>query len=181
LDDAVMFIEKMRQVSVSLSRVESSICSIAILPMVQNAVLRVRREHNIDADRIKLHLPADAIVNSNPLAEELFWNVIDNAVKQGSPILEISCPVCDERATTILVTDYAGGVSSDIMEYLNSPLEGTTNNTPGKGLGLMLIKRLSELCGAKTLAMDTVNEEKVVGTTFKIVFSTSTSPVSNLP
>jgi signal transduction histidine kinase len=181
MEDAVVFIEKMRQVSVSLSRVESSIGPIAIAPMVQNAVSRVQREYSSNGGRIELKIPEDAVVNSNPLAEELFWNVIDNAVKQGSPVIEISCPQCDERSTTIQITDYAGGVSSEILAYLNSSIKGMTNSAPGKGLGLMLIKRLSELCGAKTLALLTISETEAVGTTFRIVFSTSTAAVPNLP
>lgn len=180
MDDAVEFIEKMRQVSVSLSRVESSINPIAITPMVQNAVTRVEREYRADRGRIELRLPLDAIVNSNPLAEELFWNIIDNAVKQGSPIVEISCLLCDDRTTSILVTDYAGGISKDIMDYLNSPFKNTTNGAPGKGLGLMLIKQLSQLCGAKTNATHTIMENEVVGTTFRIDLSSATT-TPNLP
>jgi hypothetical protein len=61
------------------------------------------------------------------------------------------------------------------MAYLNSPMKDAANGAPGKGLGLMLIKRLSELCGAKTHTSDTIRETGIVGTTFRIVFSTSTS------
>jgi signal transduction histidine kinase len=181
MDDAVVFIEKMRQVSVSLSRVESSIGPIAIAPLVQNAISRVQREYGTSGGRIELQFPEDAVINANPLAEELFWNIIDNAIKQGSPVVEISCPHCDERSTTIQIADYAGGVSSEIIAYLNSSTKGMANSAPGKGLGLMLIKRLSELCGAKTRALLTISENEAVGTTFRIVFSTSTSTVPNLP
>ncbi len=175
MEDAVVFIEKMRQVSVSLSRVESSVGSIPIAPLVQSAVSRVQKEYGPDGCRIDLQIPEEIVVNTNPLAEELFWNIIDNAVKQGSPVVEISCPHCDERSTSIQITDYAGGISSEIMVYLNSSMKGTTNSAPGKGLGLMLIKRLSELCGAKTRASDTINATEAVGTTFRVTFSTGSS------
>ena len=175
MEDAVVFIEKMRQVSVSLSRVESSIGPIAIAPMIQNATSRVQREYGDDEANITVKIQEESMVNSNPLAEELLWNIIDNAVKQGSHLVEISCPQCDERSTTIQVTDYAGGVSREVMAYLNSPMKNATNSAPGKGLGLMLIKRLSDLCGAKTRASDTIRETGIVGTTFRIVFSTSAS------
>ncbi|MHA1938238.1 MAG: sensor histidine kinase [Candidatus Thorarchaeota archaeon] len=175
MEDAVVFIEKMRQVSVSLSRVESSIGPIAIAPLVRNAASRVQREYGADGANISFQIQEESMVNSNPLAEELFWNIIDNAVKQGSPTVEISCPQCDERSTTIQVTDYAGGVSREVMAYLNAPMKNAANSAPGKGLGLMLIKRLSELCGAKTRASDTIRETGIVGTTFQVVFSTSAS------
>ncbi|MHA2385934.1 MAG: sensor histidine kinase [Candidatus Thorarchaeota archaeon] len=175
MEDAVIFIEKMRQVSVSLSRVESSIGPITISPMIENATSRVQREYGDGVANITVKIQEKAMVNSNPLAEELLWNIIDNAVKQGSHIVEISCPQCDERSTTIQVTDYAGGVSREVMAYLNSPMKNSANSAPGKGLGLMLIKRLSDLCGAKTRASDTIRETGIVGTTFRIVFSTSAS------
>jgi signal transduction histidine kinase len=175
MEDAVVFIEKMRQVSVSLSRVESSIGPTAIAPMIRNATSRVQREYGAEGADISIQIQEESMVNSNPLAEELLWNIIDNAVKQGSSAVEISCPQCDERSTTIQITDYAGGVSREIMAYLNSPMKNATNSAPGKGLGLMLIKRLSELCGAKTRASDTIRETGIVGTTFRIVFSTASS------
>jgi signal transduction histidine kinase len=181
MEDAVVFIEKMRQVSVSLSRVESSIGPYVIAPFIQNAISRVQREYGSNGGRIELQIPEDAVVNTNPLTEELFWNIIDNAVKHGSPIVEISCPRCDERSTTIQITDYAGGISSEIMSYLNSRMKNMASGVPGKGLGLMLIKRLSELCGAKTRASNTISDTNVVGTTFSIVFSTSAYVVPNRP
>ncbi|TLV02289.1 sensor histidine kinase [Dyadobacter luticola] len=116
------------------------------------------------------HVLPGVILKSNPqLISIILHNLIDNAIKvtyDGK--ITVSCT--DHRNELHLtVTDSGTGMDPRIMGWINSPskIPGTEHNAQSFGMGLLIVKELSSLVGAKLLAEPNLPS----GTSVHIIFS----------
>jgi signal transduction histidine kinase len=170
MEDAIKFCESMRDVSASLLRLEARHTPIRLVRMVESVMHRVQREYGLKGNRLAISLETDPLVYTNQLAEELFWNIVHNALKHGGSKVTIQSRDPIDRSHYISIIDDAGGMPSEVKEYLNSKDPSSTPEVPGSGLGLALIKGLAEVCGASLSVYDVLNESSLVGTEILLGF-----------
>jgi signal transduction histidine kinase len=115
-------------------------------------------------------VPVDLTLLTCKIVKELLWNISDNAFKHGSETLTINVKDRNADAVTLVVSDHAGGMSPEIREFLNNPNAFSSPIAPGMGLGLILIRGLSLLCGIKVHVTHNTSESGVDGTTYFLTF-----------
>jgi len=170
MEDAIKFCENMRDVSASLLRLEASYNPTRLAELAENVMHRVHREYELKGNRLIVSLESDPLVYSNQLAEELFWNIVHNALKHGGGKVSIQSKSINNGCYYIGISDDAGGMPSDVKDYLNSTDSSSSPDVPGSGLGLALIKGLAAVCGASLSVSDILNDSNPVGTEFLLGF-----------
>ncbi len=174
LIEAVSFCEKMRSISTSLVRLEPSLSSINISPLVQSACQRVIRQYDAALDSLILDVPELSVAQTHPLIEELVWNLLDNSFKFSKSIVEIMIDASKNGHVSIIINDNAGGLPQSVQEYLNSDGSTTHELIPGNGLGIAIVKGLTILCGAKLHVSDRIIDSEIVGSCFHLTFQKPT-------
>lgn len=121
----------------------------------------------------KVDVPDDLVLVMNPrLMEEVFVNLIDNAIKYGKSGTGIEVKaLCTQDAVNVSVRDDGPGIA---REYLGRLFErfyrvdaARTRVQGGSGLGLSIVKHIVQAHGGEI----SVESELGRGTTFKMMFS----------
>ena len=131
----------------------------------------------IDMGRIKVVIPA----KSHMLADEqmlgtVFKNLMNNAIKysDGEGNIDIEVKQNDTNLT-IAFSDQGIGIPDDekknVFEKFYRVGEEKTRTKPGSGLGLYLVKKITEIHGGKV----SITNNKPKGTTFILNFSAKDS------
>lgn len=89
--------------------------------------------------------------------QQIFWNLLSNAVKFTPPEGTIDVAVRrDERRVTVRVTDTGAGIPAEFLPFVFDRFrqadQTTTRAHGGLGLGLSIVKHLSELHGGSVSA-----------------------------
>ncbi len=122
--------------------------------IVENALKMVRSDVHRKKQSLTTDLRAgDHIIWADPVRiEQVFWNVVNNAVKFTPPGGEISIKSWNEdEHIKFVITDSGIGIAEEKQERLFDAFEqgevGTTRQFGGLGLGLAICKNLVELHG----------------------------------
>jgi PAS domain S-box-containing protein len=121
-------------------------------------------------DAKKHHIRADCT-----RLQQIFWNLINNAVKFTSPAGEITIRTFNDRRRRFhfAVTDNGIGIESDRLASLFTPFEqadaSVTRQFGGLGLGLAISKHLVDLHHGK---IEAESRGRSFGATFKVVLDT---------
>jgi signal transduction histidine kinase len=164
------FVEEIRNISAGISRFESKSVPLELYAVLNNVKIRVTREYDLANDAIQIVIDEELIIHSNSLINELFWNIIDNAFKHGSKQVQVGATITGNDMVHLTVSDNAGGLRNDVHDFLNEPDSLSSPSAPGMGLGVILIKGLSVLCGARLRVENTVVNGQPVGTVFLLEF-----------
>jgi signal transduction histidine kinase len=99
--------------------------------------------------KISLRCPPRLTLTANPMVEEVFANLLTNAVKHNPEGTAIEMGVVEEEdACTIYVKDWGRGISEENRERLFNRFERLgREGVKGTGLGLAIAKRIVELHG----------------------------------
>ncbi|MFX1367955.1 MAG: sensor histidine kinase [Promethearchaeota archaeon] len=170
MEDAIKFCESMREISASLLRLEASHTPLHLAKMAENVALRVRREHGLKGDRLAINLEQNPLVYSNQLVEELLWNIVHNSLRHGGSKVLIQTKGMRNGYHYITISDNAGGMPKQVKDYLNASHDSSVPDVPGSGLGLALIKGLTEVCGASLSVSDILNDSEPAGTEILLGF-----------
>lgn len=101
---------------------------------------------------------ADPCVEGDPeRLTQIVWNLLSNAIKftaeGGRVLVELGV---QEQEATIRVRDNGRGIAADFLPYLFDPFrqadESSTRRASGIGLGLTLVRRLTEMHGGRVSA-----------------------------
>ena len=138
---------------------------------------RVYQEHQLSAKQKGLELIYKCeLKETKTLADEysvtqIFANLIDNAIKYTKKgKVEIRLGKDNKEQTMVEIKDSGIGMSKEFLARMFEPFiqedHGFSRNYDGTGLGLALTKKYCEINNATI----TVESEKNVGSTFRVVF-----------
>ena len=119
---------------------------------------------NIEFD---LSLPFQTYYGSERLLEQVWFNVIDNAVKHsyGGGTIEIGINTY-ETCVAVEIKDHGEGMTEEVMKHIFEKFyQGDrSRKEEGNGLGLALVKRIINICNGKI----TVQSQPGGGSTFTV-------------
>jgi signal transduction histidine kinase len=171
LDDASNFINEMRDITALLARQGSTSVLTSLPPIIDEILNRVVQEYSLRPEQIQVQVSGERLIRSCPLLKEILWNIFDNAFKHGS--IELVVREVSTRSNVVLeISDRSGGLSEEIKEFLNSPDSLSKPVAPGFGLGIVLIRGLSIICGINLQVEDIIEDSRVIGTQFTLLFTT---------
>ncbi len=186
LKDAALEAESLSNITANLlelSRVQANrlllqVEPVSIQAVAHDAVRQVSRQ--TDRHRFRLDIPDDLpTVHADQLRlERVMHNLVENAVKyspRGGEVLIAAS--AESRNLTVSVTDHGLGLSVSDRKKLFEPfqrLDGSSADTSGVGLGLLVCRRLIEIHGGRIW----VESKPGQGSTFffTLPLSSSVSP-----
>lgn len=99
-----------------------------------------------------LDLPAVTYYGSERLLEQIWFNVIDNAIKHSSDggMIEIRI-IGGQTSVSVEIEDHGEGMSEEVTRHIFEKFyQGdSSRKEEGNGLGLALVKRIVNICNAK--------------------------------
>ncbi len=108
--------------------------------------------------RLTLQEPAGGIVRGDPeRLQQVFWNLLSNAVKftPAGGVVRVDI-TCDAEAITVAVVDSGAGIPAEfapfVFDRFRQADQTTTRVHGGLGLGLSIVKHLTELHGGTVSA-----------------------------
>ncbi len=106
-------------------------------------------EKNLDFD---LRLPDTMFYGNEPLLDEVWFNLLDNAIKHSpeNGAIEISLSSSD-AAVTVRIADHGDGMDTEVQKHIFEKFyQGDASHAvEGSGLGLSLVKQIVSLCGGE--------------------------------
>jgi signal transduction histidine kinase len=170
LEDASHFVDEMREISVSLSKVEQPSEKVPVVAVVKKARDRVSKEYKLTDEQIQIQIPNESMIENSRLIDELLWNIFDNAFKHGSSSLSVKGKNSDTQGMELEIRDRGGGLPDNIKEFLNSPDAISRPNKPLVGLGALLIRGIASLVGIQLHVTDNIEDFNVTGTIYHLRF-----------
>ena len=133
---------------------------------VSNANFRLNIEAGEAVSSLKLNIDPDAFT-------QVIINLVDNAIKfskaSENKSIDISATLQSNNKVCFAVRDYGPGIAKDqlkkIFELFYRTEDELTRETTGTGIGLALVKQLTQLMGGE---IDAVN--RVPGAEFQLLF-----------
>ena len=177
LEDASRFINEMRDIYGVLSRQKLEHQRLNLTSVINHVLDRVTQEYSLESSQIDLQIAQEIEINTCSLFGEILWNIFDNAFKHGTKILHIHAQFVSSTEVLMEISDRSGGLSDDVKDFLNSPSSLSHPIAPGFGLGLILIRGLSQLCEIHLKVEDVMEANTSVGTKFVLSIPTSYSSV----
>lgn len=146
-----------------MSRIQADAVSPVIIPTAVDELVQ-RAVRFAPTGRVLEESPEDLpLIATDPgLIERVLANVIENAVQHSlatpGAVRIVAEPAPDEadRSVDIRVIDHGPGVPLADQERIFQPFQRYTDRAGGIGLGLAVAKGLSEACGARITARDSV-------------------------
>jgi len=155
-DDLIELIESATRLSKLESLEDLDITTIDLKILIDTVVETYRpllTEKRLDVEN---RIPESFSVNANPVLEEVFSNLITNAIKyaaNGEKVIIESSE--DENNLRIRVKDHGPGISDDFKEEVFERFQRRTiSGVKGSGLGLAIVKRIVELHSGRVWVED---------------------------
>jgi signal transduction histidine kinase len=118
------------------------------------------RGHLVEADLPSVKASVDA-----PKVERVIENLLANAAKHTVSGTQVWVSLRDEAThVTVVVEDSGGGVPDELKEEIFQPFVQGTENAPGTGVGLSLVRGIAELHGGRAW----VEDRETGGSAFKV-------------
>lgn len=170
LQRAQNFVDEMREIGIALTRYSPILSSFMLKGALTEVVERARREYALQSDHVFVSISDTTVIMSNTLVKELVWNIVDNSFKHGSQDLIIKEELMNNSKCILTISDSAGGLPTEVKDFLTGKEESPTVIAPGQGLGIGLIRGLAPLCGTKMQVEDRIVDEEIIGTTYLLEF-----------
>ncbi len=114
------FIDDMREIEQILSSLKLPMVRIDLEDLIKGVLNRVMQEYVLSQDAIRVEGIEHIQILTNQLAQEIVWNIIDNAFKHGSQDIEITARTVDSSICILQIQDSAGGMNEQQLQYINS-------------------------------------------------------------
>lgn len=104
---------------------------------------------NIEFD---IEIPKCYFYGNEPLLEQVWLNIIDNAIKHSLIDGSICVTICEKNEKiSVSISDNGDGMSEEVKKHIFEKFyQGDlSRTTEGNGLGLALVKRIVDLCGGE--------------------------------
>ena len=145
---------------------------IRLQPVLQSAVSRVSAAAEARHVTIETDFGSNDghVVGDAERLEQVVWNLLSNAVKFSAEHASVHVALRNEGGDAIItVRDSGRGIAPEFLPYLFVPFRqadgSRTRRAGGIGLGLMLVRRLTEMHGGRVVAFS-AGEDK--GATFSV-------------
>ncbi len=126
-------------------------------------------EKNLEFD---LSLPDTPFLGNEALLDEVWFNILDNAIKHSSEEGTVKVRlVSSDTSVRVRITDYGEGMDEEVQKHMFEKFyQGDSSRSgEGSGLGLALAKRIVELCQGKIEVKSAPGE----GATFIVILPLS--------
>ncbi|MBN1302652.1 MAG: PAS domain S-box protein [Melioribacteraceae bacterium] len=123
---------------------------------------------------LSVHSDENIIIADDYAVNQIFVNLIDNAVKYTeNGFIRIDIMKSDRGESVVSIQDSGKGISKEYLPYLFEPFSqeehGYTRKFEGNGLGMSLVKKYCDLINAEITVESELNE----GTKFTLIFNRS--------
>ena len=166
IEDAGHFIKDVRTMLIEIGTLSTVTVDLDLTEMVNKVITRAMQEHGLDATQVQFTTDETILACTSRLMGQVIWNIIDNGIKHTSDSPEITISILVHGYVILSISDRSGGMSDDLKERL----VGTYKNGNGLGLGLMLIREISDVCSVGLRVEDRVENDAVVGTIYHLEF-----------
>lgn len=116
---------------------------------IRKCILMLENKWSAKNIEFDLELPRQIYYGSESLLEQVWINILDNAIKHSSVggIVHINIRQTDTQLTVTIV-DHGNGMTEDVKKHIFEKFyQGdSSRKAEGNGLGLALVKRIVELC-----------------------------------
>jgi signal transduction histidine kinase/ActR/RegA family two-component response regulator len=145
----------------SRDRIEFERQTVPLAPLLHDTALIVANDLNAKSQQLKLDVEAIhscTLVGDGPRLQQVFWNLLKNAVKFSDPRATITVlGRLEDQRVIVEVTDQGCGISPEDLHRIFLPFEQTraetrNPNDRGLGLGLAIAKAIVEKHGGKISA-----------------------------
>lgn len=116
---------------------------------IRRCILTLENKWNAREIEFDMELPRLLYYGSEPLLEQVWINLIDNAVKHSPAGSSIRIAICETAdAVAVSVCDDGDGMTEEVQKHMFEKFyQGDkSHETEGNGLGLALVKRIVDLC-----------------------------------
>jgi signal transduction histidine kinase len=127
--------------------------------LLESAAESIRRRYNLDADAIRIRIPPDIEITTDPTAlETILKNILDNAVKYSSqpPHVDVDAQPAGSGQLEIRVRDAGIGIERTqlkrIFKRFHRVPSAAVNERSGTGLGLYVVAQLLRNLGGTVRA-----------------------------
>lgn len=111
-----------------------------------------------------LELPLIMYYGSERLLEQVWSNIIENAIKHSfnDGVISIQIDIC-ENYVSVKISDNGEGMSEDVMKHIFEKFyQGdSSRKEEGNGLGLALVKRILNICNGEVSVESKCNEGSI--------------------
>lgn len=138
---------------------------------IRKCILMLEDKWSSKKIEFDMELPRIYYYGSEPLLEQVWSNIIDNAIKHSPAGGCIRIAIDNQPGIVcVSVSDDGDGMTADIQKHIFEKFyQGdSSRKTEGNGLGLALVKRITELCKGTV----TVKSAQGAGTTFFVTLPT---------
>ncbi|MGN1033445.1 MAG: ATP-binding protein, partial [Intestinibacter sp.] len=123
--------------------------SFSLDEQLRHSVLLLQRDLNEKNLNIDIELDEVQIYNNEDLLQQVWINLISNAIKFTDENGKISIQLMDtEDTATVKITDTGIGMKAESLSHIFDKFyqEDKSHSSNGNGLGLALVKRIVDLC-----------------------------------
>lgn len=175
IDDTVRLLEDTSTLVKSIDE-ERTFEPIDLSTILEQEVATIRENHprvTVDAE-----IPPDLTVNADSLLQQLFSNLLQNAVFHNGPedlVIDVTAQQID-HTSEVVISDNGTGVPPELRERcfeLGEQGEGSE----GDGIGLYLVSRLADIYGGAV----TLEESSTGGARFRVSLPTASHDESDGP
>ncbi len=116
---------------------------------IRQCILMLENKWTAKEIEFDMDLPRQNYYGSAPLLEQVWTNLIDNAIKHSPEKSSIRILVAETFQTvTVSISDDGEGMTQEVQRHIFEKFyqEDKSHETEGSGLGLALVKRILDLC-----------------------------------
>lgn len=127
-------------------------CEFRLDEQLRRCILLLEDKWSAKQIEWDLALPRQLCFGSEELLEQVWINLLDNAIKHSPERAVISVTLTEaEQSLITTITDHGEGMSPEVQNHIFEKFyQGdTSHRSEGNGLGLALVKRIVELCGGE--------------------------------
>lgn len=134
---------------------------------IRKTILALENKWSAKNINFKLDLPFFMYYGSERLLEQVWHNIIDNAIKHSYQDGTIEINIKQESSYLLVtIKDYGEGMNEETIKHIFEKFyQGDSSHVKdGNGLGLALVKRIITICNGEILVQSTLN----YGSTFSV-------------
>lgn len=184
IDTNLGFLEQLVSSIVELSRIDAKVLVPQIMPLDLTAFChRVAEEHQALLHHhglcLDLHISPELWVASDALLlRRVLDNILNNAIKISDKGTTVSIHVTSKKECAMIqISDQGPGMTAQMQAQLFTPFKRWTNRYPGSGLGLSVVKGISELLNIQLTLVSELGQ----GCCFSLSLPVITAPAKVVP